>query len=1293
MWDTTLTIQRYSCSCGDNVVDLYEDCDGGACCTSDCKFASSSVVCRNATGVCDATDYCNGASASCPADTFLGTNVVCRPSVGACDPAETCTGTLANCPFDAKASNTTQCRASVKPCDKPEYCDGVSNACPTDQLYAAGTSCDDSNTCTASSNCTVAGDCSGVDVYCVGVCGDGIKALNEQCDDANLNNGDCCSSTCTFEAAGTVCRAAAGVCDAPETCTGTSGSCPSDAKFPNTTVCRAPNVTDPCDPPEYCTGLNNTCPTDFTRPNGTVCNNGNICANVSYCNTGKCQGVDVYCVGVCGDGIKATQEQCDDGNLLNGDCCSSACKFEASTTVCRNSTGICDPQETCTGSTGSCPADVMQPNTYVCRGTGSNTCDVPEYCTGSTGACPSDARLPNSTPCNNTNPCASTNGTCSAGECTGVDIYCVGICGDGIKASSEECDDGNLNNGDCCSSTCKIESSTTVCRASNGICDVAEYCTGVSPTCPTDSKVASGTVCRASKDATCDPAETCNGVNNTCPADNQLANGVACDDKNPCTDVSTCNSGYCLGVDVRCNGTCGDGIKASSEECDDANLKDGDCCSHLCKIEPSGTVCRSSQGNCDLQETCNGINSTCPPDVKSTAVCRDAVSSCDAPEYCDGAANDCPYDSLKPEGTTCPDTSCTINSTCTIDGSCNGIDIYCVGICGDGIKALSEQCDDGNLDNGDCCSSTCKFEPSTTVCRASKGICDIVETCTGSTGSCPADTRHDTSYVCRAAASTCDVPDYCSASGSYDCGANNYQSAGFVCDDNNACTNSSTCDGEGSCTGVDIYCVGVCGDGIVAANEQCDGGPCCTSQCTFANTLTVCRASAGVCDQAETCTGASSQCPADVFVPSTTVCRGSVSPCDPQEYCSGSGADCPVDSRLPDGSTCDDGSSCTATSTCTANVCSGVDIYCSGVCGDGIVASGEDCDDAISTDCCRNCTWLPSNTQCRPADANDPCYPAQFCSGTSGICPPTAKRCPVCAGNCSGHGECVADGVCVCDAGWTYNDCSEPTCDIYSSCDNCTANSGCGWCCGENRCVKGGVSGPAAGTCASGSVYQYGSCGCNVTCQSGSTCVCGSCDCLPQTGGVDCSEKYTCEGYLIPGNETAHVDDVCGVCNGNGSTCLGCDGVSSHFYKKYDACGVCGGDGSSCYSVCNYDSCGTCTMADRCVWCGEEKKCIQKTDTKTTCTNKKTTCSQTSLLGQIGTTGAAIGGGVIAAIVIAVIIGVAVSVYGGKKTYQLIQEARSRKEAPITNNPLYEGVDHSVVNPLYEDEMATFQLH
>ncbi|NXV73868.1 ADA21 protein, partial [Atlantisia rogersi] len=40
----------------------------------------------------------------------------------------------------------------------------------------------------------------------------------------------------------------------------------------------------------------------------------------------------------------------------------------------------------------------------------------------------------------------------------------------------------------------------------------------------------------------------------------------------------------------------------------------GKCCKS-CQVLPAGSICRSSTGNCDLPEYCNGISPLCPPDV------------------------------------------------------------------------------------------------------------------------------------------------------------------------------------------------------------------------------------------------------------------------------------------------------------------------------------------------------------------------------------------------------------------------------------------------------------------------------------------------------------------------------------------------------------------------------------------------------------------------------------------------------------------------------------------------------
>src|SRR5207244_10149569 len=69
--------------------------------------------------------------------------------------------------------------------------------------------------------------------------------------------------------AGAVCRPAAGVCDADETCTGTSSTCPPDAFQSSFTECRA--SAGECDPAEMCPGTGPNCPADAKSPPATPC--------------------------------------------------------------------------------------------------------------------------------------------------------------------------------------------------------------------------------------------------------------------------------------------------------------------------------------------------------------------------------------------------------------------------------------------------------------------------------------------------------------------------------------------------------------------------------------------------------------------------------------------------------------------------------------------------------------------------------------------------------------------------------------------------------------------------------------------------------------------------------------------------------------------------------------------------------------------------------------------------------------------------------------------------------------
>ncbi|WP_437592796.1 hypothetical protein [Sorangium sp. So ce1000] len=91
---------------------------------------------------------------------------------------------------------------------------------------------------------------------------------------------------------------------------------------------------------------------------------------------------------ICGDGELGLGEECDDGNLLNGDCCSDLCTAEPPTTLCRIATSLCDPGEYCDGA-GRCTADVRLPD--------GTSCDDFDICNGSEfcfqGLCLSDVPL------------------------------------------------------------------------------------------------------------------------------------------------------------------------------------------------------------------------------------------------------------------------------------------------------------------------------------------------------------------------------------------------------------------------------------------------------------------------------------------------------------------------------------------------------------------------------------------------------------------------------------------------------------------------------------------------------------------------------------------------------------------------------------------------------------------------------------------------------------------------------------------------------------------------------------
>jgi streptogramin lyase len=242
-------------------------------------------------------------------------------------------------------------------------------------------------------------------------------------------------------------------------------------------------------------------------------------------------------------------------------------------------------------------------------------------------------------------------------------------------------------------------------------------------------------------------------------------------------------------------------------------------------------------------------------------------------------------------------------------------------VCGNTIIETGEDCDDGNTDPGDCCSATCQYESTSTVCRTDTGECDVEETCDGA-GACPADAFELAGTFCGSPGDgVCDLQDTCDGAGVCD---DNVEPPITVCrTDTGECDVEETCDGAGACPAdafepPGTFC-GNPGDGICDLQDTCDGAGVCDDN--VEPPATVCRAG-DECDVEETCDGAGA-CPADAFEPPGTFC-GSPGDgvCGLQDTCDGAGI-CD-DNVEPAGTSCDDASVCTENDECDgAGTCGG----------------------------------------------------------------------------------------------------------------------------------------------------------------------------------------------------------------------------------------------------------------------------------------------------------------------------------------------------------------------------------
>ncbi|MDO8494409.1 MAG: hypothetical protein Q7S68_03640 [Deltaproteobacteria bacterium] len=250
---------------------------------------------------------------------------------------------------------------------------------------------------------------------------------------------------------------------------------------------------------------------------------------------------------------------------------------------------------------------------------------------------------------------------------TDTDVLFPVVCGDGILAAPEICDDGEANGTpDQCSTTCD---GTTAAICGNAVTETGEACDDgfennsdeIFGACKTDC---SGTVGSTCGNGSQEGAEECD--------DGNTESGDGC-------------QANCL------NPVCGDGSldENDGEYCDDGNTDVGDGCNAVCEPECLGdetriTFISGGPGS----SACYNLEDDQVACEESYHQGRGGVASCYFDEG-DGWCYGC--------GSNNEDSGNCIN-TCRVP------------VCGDNYLSAGEDCEDGNTDSGDGCSDICELE-------------------------------------------------------------------------------------------------------------------------------------------------------------------------------------------------------------------------------------------------------------------------------------------------------------------------------------------------------------------------------------------------------------------------------------------------------------------------------------------------------------------------------------------------------------------------------------------------------
>lgn len=212
------------------------------------------------------------------------------------------------------------------------------------------------------------------------------------------------------------------------------------------------------------------------------------------------------------------------------------------------------------------------------------------------------------------------------------------VCGDGRRDYGEECEDGNVANGDGCSASCLREGGVAP-QCGNGVinrslqgggedCDDGNLVSGdgCSSTCLAEGSSSVGATCGNGDVATLNPLQ---------------AQGEECDDGNARRGDGCSNECLWEGSPtlVEVGGViCGDGIlEQPTEQCEDGNTSTGDGCSDRCLWEGSAVAYGSACGNGgspEYGEACDDGNLMDGDGCSSRCLWEGSSSLYSSPSFC-----------------------------------------------------------------------------------------------------------------------------------------------------------------------------------------------------------------------------------------------------------------------------------------------------------------------------------------------------------------------------------------------------------------------------------------------------------------------------------------------------------------------------------------------------------------------------------------------------------------------------------------------------------------------------------